>query len=72
MKTKKKNRHPRRNTIATTPTWAGRLALVKAGTQFHMAIDGVRLESVRTPGRAKEMFEQAAAVLRSHKKARTA
>ena len=64
MKTKKKNRHPRRITLATAPTRAGRLALIKAGTQFHFAIGEARLESVRTEGKAKELFAQAAKVLK--------
>jgi hypothetical protein len=37
----------------------GEMRLVKSGTQFYIAVNGVKFASVRTPGAAKNMFKDA-------------
>lgn len=61
MKKNRKQSKPRRLTIASARiTGLGVLRLVRSGTQFHMAINDARLESVRTARAAKNMFTEAA------------
>lgn len=61
MKKKNKASKPARRTLASARiAGLGVLRLVRSGTQFHMAINDARLESVRTAGAATRMFKEAA------------
>lgn len=63
-----KKRKPYRKTIASARiVGVGVLRLIKSGTQFHMAINDARLESVRTSNAAKNMFKDAAEALKNKK-----
>lgn len=66
---KKKNPIRRRRTVVAAQRIPrlGELALVRFGTQFYCTVNGVKLESVRTIGSAKRMFETAIPALKGKK-----
>ena len=65
---KKNQPRKRRTPIASKSIRGlGKLTIYHFGTQFYLAVNGVKLESVRTVGSAKRMFSAASEAMAGKK-----